>query len=282
MPDVMEKLGGSLIQHGKDNDRIYLMKLACDDVLTIVARMEELAETHNYGKLFCKVPAPAAATFAQAGYREEARIPRFFEGRTDVAFMSRFRKPARSHIADEQQAAIARALDLAEQKRATAVPLDKTDPCLRSLEETDTPQLAALYRTVFPSYPFPIFDETYLRQTMATHIRYFGAFCDSRLVAAASAETDPEARNAEMTDFATESDHRGQGLAVALLQLMERDMQAAGFATLYTIARAVSVGMNVTFARCGYRFGGTLINNTQISGGIESMNVWYKNLTPVF
>jgi hypothetical protein len=36
--------------------------------------------------------------------------------------------------------------------------------------------------------------------------------------------------------------------------------------------------MNVTFARCGYRFAGTLINNTQISGRIESMNVWYKGL----
>jgi hypothetical protein len=46
---------------------------------------------------------------------------------------------------------------------------------------------------------------------------------------------------------------------------------------LYTIARAISVGMNITFARCGYDFGGTLVNNTQIAGRIESMNVWYKN-----
>ncbi len=279
MPDVMEKLGRSLIQHGKDSDRIYLMKLA-DDASTIIARIEQLAETHDYGKLFCKVPAPVAERFTRAGYRQEARIPGFFDGQTDVVFMSRFRKPERSKISDEQQAAIARARELAEQKRATPAPIEKTDPCLRPLDETDTAQLAALYRVVFPSYPFPIFDEAYLRQTMATHVRYFGAFRDDRLIAAASAETDPEAHNAEMTDFATEPDYRGRGLAVALLRLMERDMQATGFATLYTIARAVSVGMNVTFARCGYCFGGTLINNTQISGGIESMNVWYKNLVP--
>jgi hypothetical protein len=36
--------------------------------------------------------------------------------------------------------------------------------------------------------------------------------------------------------------------------------------------------MNATFAKAGYSFGGTLINNTNISGDIESMNVWYKNL----
>ena len=59
---------------------------------------------------------------------------------------------------------------------------------------------------------------------------------------------------------------------------MEENMKTAGFVTLYTIARAASIGINATFAKCGYTFAGTLINNTQISGRIESMNVWYKNL----
>jgi hypothetical protein len=36
--------------------------------------------------------------------------------------------------------------------------------------------------------------------------------------------------------------------------------------------------MNITFAKLGYRYGGRLINNTNISGSIESMNVWYKSL----
>ena len=279
MPDVTEKLGKSLIQHGKDSDRIYLMKLDPRDEPTIIGQLEQLAEANDYGKLFCKVPAAAAGAFGQAGYHEEARIPRFFHGQTDVAFMSRFRKPGRHCVSDKQQAAIERALALAEQKRTSALVRSQTDYPIRSLGEPEAPQLAALYRRVFTSYPFPISDQAYLRETMATHVRYFGAFDNGRLVAASSAETDRKARNAEMTDFATDPEHRQQGLAVALLQAMEADMKAADYATLYTIARAVSVGMNATFARCGYRFGGTLINNTQISGGIESMNVWYKNLT---
>jgi hypothetical protein len=44
----------------------------------------------------------------------------------------------------------------------------------------------------------------------------------------------------------------------------------------YTIARSYSAGMNITFAKQDYKYTGTLINNTNIFGKIESMNVWYK------
>jgi hypothetical protein len=37
--------------------------------------------------------------------------------------------------------------------------------------------------------------------------------------------------------------------------------------------------MNITFAKNGYEYAGTLKNNTNISGNIESMNVWYKHLS---
>ena len=36
--------------------------------------------------------------------------------------------------------------------------------------------------------------------------------------------------------------------------------------------------MNITFARQDYVLAGTLVNNTNISGSLESMNVWYKSL----
>lgn len=278
MSDTIEELGYSLIQHGQDSDRVYLMKLDPAEVPTVIEKIEDLAEANDYGKLFCKVPAPAAQAFVKAGYRQEARIPRFFNGRKDAAFMSRFRKPSRKHIPEEQREAITQALTVAKQKRKTKPLPPSTAYRIRRLVAKDTRQLASLYRKVFSSYPFPIFDEEYLRRTMATHIHYFGVFDNDRLVAASSAETDPKTRNAEMTDFATDPDHRRKSLAVRLLRGMEADMRAAGFATLYTIARAVSIGMNATFAKCGYEFGGTLVNNTQISGRIESMNVWYKNL----
>jgi len=55
-------------------------------------------------------------------------------------------------------------------------------------------------------------------------------------------------------------------------------MRSAGIITAYTIARAYSFGMNITFAERDYDFDGTLTNNTNISGRLESMNVWHKRL----
>jgi hypothetical protein len=59
---------------------------------------------------------------------------------------------------------------------------------------------------------------------------------------------------------------------------MEQTVKMKGIKTAYTIARATSPGINITFARKEYRFGGRLINNTNISGRIESMNIWYKQM----
>jgi putative beta-lysine N-acetyltransferase len=100
----------------------------------------------------------------------------------------------------------------------------------------------------------------------------------TKLIAASSAEMDKKALNAEMTDFATDPEYLGQGLALFLLDLMDGYMKDKKYPTVYTIARSMSAGMNITFAKLGYKFTGTLINNTNISGSIESMNVWYKRL----
>lgn len=118
----------------------------------------------------------------------------------------------------------------------------------------------------------------YLLETMQSHVAYFGIEIDGKLVALSSAEMDLDGQNTEMTDFATLPEFLGNGFAVHLLAAMEPEVKKRGIKTAYTIARAASPGMNITFARLGYSFGGRLINNTQISGHIESMNVWHKPL----
>jgi putative beta-lysine N-acetyltransferase len=146
------------------------------------------------------------------------------------------------------------------------------------MHSEDASLMAELYRQVFATYPFPIHDETYLRQTMETNVIYFGIWEEDGLIALASAEIDRSGKNAEMTDFATRPDCRGRGLANYLLAQAEAAAEKLGIKTAYTIARAYSAGMNITFARNGYTFSGTLTHNTQISGKLESMNVWYKAL----
>jgi hypothetical protein len=59
---------------------------------------------------------------------------------------------------------------------------------------------------------------------------------------------------------------------------MEEQAKPKGILTAYTIARAESPGMNIVFTKNAYRYGGRLTNNTNISGHIESMNIWYKSL----
>lgn len=274
MNDKMEKLGNSLIQHGPDNRRIYLMKLDPSDLPELVGQLDQLAKQNGYTKIFAKVPAPSAKQFLAAGYRQEGTIPLFYKGETDAVFLGKFIDPSRAET--PQQAEIENIIKLAESKAGSELRPLPEGYRLRPATEDDCTEMAEVYRTVFASYPFPIHDPEYLKETMRSHVCYFVAEKDGHIAAAASGEMDRENFNAEMTDFATLPEHLGNGLAVHLLNYMDPAMHERGIRTLYTIARAISPGMNITFAKCGYRFGGTLINNTQISGSIESMNLWYR------
>lgn len=138
--------------------------------------------------------------------------------------------------------------------------------------------MVELYKSVFESYPFPIYEEQYILETMKDNLIYFGIWKENKLVALSSIELAKKYSNAEMTDFAVRKEYRGSRLARYLLRVMENKLSELSVKTAYSTARAKSPGMNVTFAKNGYTYSGTLINNTQISGQIESMNVWYKSI----
>ena len=261
------------------SDRIYLMKLSPDDQDNIIDQLNALAAKHDYGKIFCKVPEWAKDIFEAAGYTREATIPGYYKGIASVYFYSRFRSEERRIIKPKRKEAIDKHLALARSKfnkLSGKKPRAKLNIMKLGHEHADA--LVVLYREVFDSYPFPIHNPDYLKETMDSHIDYFGIFEDGALIAAASSEKDILALNAEMTDFATLPGQRGRGLASAILARMEREMLDQGYYTLHTIARAQSAGMNITFSKLGYEYGGTLVNNTQIAGRIESMNIWYKRI----
>lgn len=272
----MEKLGRSLIHHGKSNDRIYLMKCDRQDLPDLPRRLVQMASARGYSRIIAKVPAPAAEAFQEAQYRVEARVPGFFQGETDGLFFGRCLADWRrcDDRSDHNDRVLSTAYACAE-KGAPDLPEGFT---CRALTAADCVEAAAIYREVFTSYPFPIHDPAYLQQTMASHIVYYGVFAGSTLAALASAEMYADASNVEMTDFATRLQFRGNGLAAYLLAKMEQDMSRRGIATAYTMARAGEYGMNVTFSKLGYRYAGRLINNTHIAGSFESMNIWYNPL----
>jgi putative beta-lysine N-acetyltransferase len=274
-PDRMDTLGRSIVQHGKQNDRVYLMKLNPDDREQIIDTLDDLAKEEDYSKIFAKVPASMEEVFLGDDYTVEARVKGLFNAAEDGLFMGKFLTRDRAVVDNEET--IAQVLDTALSK---ADGDRRPDPGfqVQPMETAHAETMAGLYRRVFDSYPFPIFDPDFIKQTMASHVHYFGVFQGAELVALSSAETDMTALNAEMTDFATLPHARGQGLADLLLDTMGQAVAAMGVQTAYTIARATSHGMNIAFSRGGYRFAGTLVNNTNISGGLESMNVWWKDL----
>ncbi|MCI5157815.1 MAG: putative beta-lysine N-acetyltransferase [Candidatus Electrothrix sp. AUS1_2] len=273
--DTVEEYQGVTIQHGPYNDRIYLMRLA-EQSADFPRQLIQLATQKGYSKISAKVPEHAAADFLQAGFAQEAEIPGFFSGRQTALFMACYLKNSRKQ--GDDVARLENILHIAQDKRCTAVQPPDARFMFRRCTRQDVPAMAAIYRQTFASYPFPIYEEDYLLETMQSHVAYFGAETDGELVALASAEMDREAANVEMTDFATLPKQAGHNLSLHLLQRMEKAMQAEKIRTAYTIARAASPAMNITFARAGYRFAGRLKNNTNISGRIESMNVWYKGV----
>jgi len=275
--DSIETIDNSLVQHGPVNDRIYLMKVSGQDLPDLLPKLDALAEEQDYSKIFAKAPLQVKSLFEEYDYVQEAVVPNFYNGESDGVFLAKFIDPQRE--IDPAQEKIDGIIEIAQVK-AEAAALEACEPVcdVRPAEKCDAQALADIYRQVFESYPFPIHETDYVLETMDSHVRYFGAFDNGRLVAASSAEMDPASQNVEMTDFATLPEYRGQGLAQHLLGVMESDMRSCGMKTGYTIARALSAGMNVTFAKSGYQFVGTLTNNTNICGQIESMNVWYKQL----
>lgn len=277
MPDIVEKLGFSVIQHGRWNKRIYLMKLDDRDVPGILPALDGLAKKSGYNKILGQIPAYARHPFVEGGYEEEALIPAFFRGEEDAVFVAKYLSAKRRRIKDRRR--MDEILSLAFQRRQGEATGTDGDPArVRSCTPADAAEMAEVYREVFETYPVPVFDPSYLIRSMNGNVSYFCLSEAARIVAVAAAAIERENRSVEMTDFATRSRHRSRGLADCLLKRIETFMTRQGMKSAFSIARALSPGMNVIFAKNGYAYGGTLGNNTNISGRIESMNVWYKSL----
>lgn len=278
MHDTIEKYGkGSVIQHGKLNDRVYLMKLKKNDFPNIIGYIENLARTYSYTKIFCKVQSWAAPVFIANGFIVEAQIPNFYSGSEDVFFMSKFLSSDRLLDLEIEQLEQLHNLFLSA-KKSSIKKVAKNNFTAKILTKENVDDITKVYSQVFKSYPFPIFNPGYIHKTMKDNVIYFGIEKRGKLVALSSAEMDKEGANVEMTDFATLPESRGKNLAEVLLLAMEKEMKKQKITTLYTIARLNSMAMNKTFLKGNYKYAGTLVKNTNISGSIESMNVYYKHI----
>ena len=278
--DTVIRVGQSIIQHGPHNNRIYLLRLDPDDGEQVLAWIEETLENERYTKVFAKVPATSAPAFLKTGFTVEAEIPGFYPDGTACFFLGKYIDPVRQKY---NGSGVLETLEVSWQRAGTGHPPLKEGCIIREASVSDAQSLAEIYASVFPTYPFPIDDPEYISDAIESgDVRFFLLFDGDEIVAASSAELDFNSKTVEMTDFATLPSARGAGAAGALLAHMEGTVLRNGFHLAYTICRAEEPPVNILFARGGYHFAGTLPNNTQIGGGFESMNVWYKSLTSGF
>ena len=283
MYDTIVTLGNSKIQHGPENDRIYLMHLAMEDMPEILTKLDTIACNCGYTKIFAKVPKTFSKDFLEKGYVTEATVLGFFKNTEDCVFMSKFMNAKRSEQVDSVQNK--KVLEVASSKNPNSSVALQVDDCtlangftFRKAKPSDSYKMSELYSQVFHSYPFPVSNAQYIEETMKDNVVYFGIWNGDELIALSSCEMCLDEKNVEMTDFAILPEYRGYKFSHFLLVQMEKEMKKKKISTAYTIARSNSFGMNSTFAKCGYTFGGMLVKNTQIGGKIEDMNVWFKSI----
>jgi putative beta-lysine N-acetyltransferase len=247
------------------------------DIAGICQRLEYLAKRNDFDKIFIKAKAEQWQAFLAHGYMLEGIILHYFNGDNAFVvsrFLSRDRISSPSLI--EESELIQHLMSQPRVERDLALPEGYT---LEIATEADIPGIAILYSHVFESYPSPLTMPDFLLSTMRRHVVY-AVVKDPQgnIVSAASADIDERHSNAEMTDCATFATERGKRLMAILLVRLEAELVARGIACAYTMARATAPAMNKVFYNLQYEYCGRLINNCDISGGFEDINIWSKRL----
>jgi putative beta-lysine N-acetyltransferase len=235
--DKIEYFNKSIIQHGKYNDRVYVLKLSKEDFPDIMGFIEKLIDVYSYSKIIIKSPKWAYDELIEKGYIKEGFIPNFFNGNIDCYFLCKYIDDSRRHVDSSIKIQIKDVLEIADIKKNQQYHMiSKNSDKIKKLDESDIKNLIDLYKTVFTRYPFPIFDERFIKQKMNEDTVYYGIYIDDKLISASSSEIDYENYNAEMTDFATLNEYRGNNLSYFLLKRMECDVKKLKIKTVYTIA----------------------------------------------
>ena len=261
------------------NRRLKVLSYKARDYEAMVQKFAFLAEANKFDKIWVQANSKDWEEFLRHGYILEGLLKYANRGST-VFMVSKFGSQRRI-----QSRTLMKEIRLIEEIMARKKKSNpKTLPSNYTLDyarEDDVAGMLELYRRVFKTYPSPLTYKEYLlsnlhREAIFRVIRNG----EGQVVAAASADLDPSRLSAELTDCATHPDERGKGLMSILLAALETDLRRLNYVCAYTLARAPSYGMNAAFHSLGYEFNGRMINNCDIYGDFEDMNLWVKDLRP--
>ncbi|WP_209122273.1 putative beta-lysine N-acetyltransferase [Alkalihalobacillus sp. BA299] len=255
-------------------------RLRVDDyrgnVSSIMKRVVEIAKEYSFTKVIIKSKDGDWRKFLSYGYQLEGIIEGFFSG-SDAYFMSYYFSDERrtSHYWKEEDDIINSVLELPNNEPIQLLPSIYK---MRLATQDDASDLAKLYHHVFPSYPTPMNEKSYIEKVMDEGTIFYLVEWNSEIVSAASAEVNAHYQNAEMTDCATLKEHRKYGFMKLLITELEKYLIEQNIYCAYSLARARSFGMNAVFGKLGYQYNGRLTKNCDIFGEFEDMNIWVKKL----
>jgi putative beta-lysine N-acetyltransferase len=268
---------GKAIDLDPHNRRIKVYEIPREDIFMDAKNsLENIAKENKCDKIIFYSKQEEREMFNHIRCDLEGRIDGFFQGE-DAYIYSVFLNPNRNQpIAWEQEQKVMQIVDK-DHKEVKEIELPQ-DFIMRSANEKDAPQMAKLYDEVFETYPTPMNDSDFILKMMDNDVYFTIVEHNEELISACSADVIPHFNSAEMTDCATLPEYRGQGLLSQQFIHLEKKMEEIGVQTLFSYTRAVSVGMNLINSRHGYHFGGRMIQNSNISGRLEDMNIWVKQL----
>ena len=246
------------------------------NIKLIIKKSEEIAHQQKAEKLIFKGRSEDYFSLIETGFSPETVVDGYFLG-SDAYFFSKFytaERKSNDHWITED-GMIHSIYQLKESPERGNLPSDYQ---LKKADQSCAEELSKLYKQVFQIYPTPLHDPEYVKKTIKEGTIYYVVYYQGAVVSAASAEINSFYKNAELTDCATLTEHRKYGLMKIILQELEGELRKKGIYCAYSIARALSFGMNAVLYQLGYMYRGRFMNNCYIYDKLENMNMWVKNL----
>jgi beta-lysine N6-acetyltransferase len=259
----------------------YNERLRVDEYLGNVTELGNWLETavseNSFQKLIVKSKKEHMAHWLKNGFLFEGEFTGYFNGSSAMAMCKYYNNDRRNSQYWLEEDNILR--DVQSLKKGNADHSLPDGYILRMAAEDDAKDLSDLYSKVFEIYPTPMNDSEYVKLMIQSGTLFCLITHQDRIISAASADVNADFHNAEITDCATLPDHRKFGLMKHLIDRLEKELYERKIYCSYSIARALSFGMNAVFFQRGYTFTGRLANNCKIFDKYEDMNIWVKDLS---
>ncbi len=251
----------------------YDEEVLCDKLKKIVKTEKE----HEFEKISIYTEESNIELVDSLDLIYEGKIDGFYNGE-DAYIYSQFINPERyySKYKQEQEKLIETVINKYDGTIEELILLDQFE--IRKADITDSIEMASVFSKVFETYPTPMDEPKYIKKIMQEETLFSVITHKDQIVSIASADINPKYNNAEITDCATLPSFRGNGLLSHIIYHLEQRLQANNVPNLFSLTRAISTGMNHVIAKHGYEYRGTLIQNCDISGSFEDMNIWVKQV----